>query len=113
MGLGIQVVEGPMSGSQNAAGMFTLPPNFDQKLHAAKWVEEAAVPWAKQREPIVGTNLSADGWEVWKASSEEGAKAKPTIVSDGKGRKYTLMFRSKAVQDQVNALYGNVSKGLI
>ena len=110
--MGLEIIEGPMGGNQSAAGMFTLPPTFDPRQHAGKWVEEASVPWAKQREPIVGTNLSADGWEIWK-NGEEGAKSKPTIVTDGKGRKYVLMFRSRKLQDEVNALYGNVSKKAI
>jgi hypothetical protein len=104
---GIQLLAGPQA--QANAGIFNLPPEFDRKKYAANWVEEGgAVEGAKQRESILGTNFTADGWTVYK-----GKDGKPVKVHTGAGKKsavYVLMFRPKTVQQNVNALYGNVGK---
>lgn len=89
------------------AGMFTLPPEFDQQLNVAEWVEEGMVEMKKQRQHLVQTGYTADGWELFKKAG------KPHFVSLSKGRKFYLMFRPRKLQEQVNAAYGNVSKELL
>lgn len=92
------------------SGLFNLPSSFDQKRWAAQWVEEGSVDSMRQRQPIVGAGATADGWEVWKP---EGSKGAPHKVKSINSRTYVLMYRSRHVQDQVNALYGNLSKKFI
>jgi hypothetical protein len=90
------------------AGIFNLPPDFNAKRHAAEWVEETNVGLKQQRQPLPQVGATADGWEIWKDE-----KGKPLKVKAGGNRTFVLMCRSRQVQDQVNALYGNVSKKLI
>lgn len=101
--MGLQVVEKP--GDAPDAGMFRLPPDFPKNL-ASQWVEESQVPYLRQRQTLIGTGYSADGWTVYKAEPS----AKQTMVVDGKGKKFVLMVRDRDLQNQVNAVYGNVSK---
>jgi hypothetical protein len=107
--MGLELLKEPegINGQVVDAGMFTLPPEFDTKLHAAEWVDEGQVEMKKQRQHLPQTGLTADGWEVFKKSG------KPVTVSLSKGRKFFLMFRPRSIQDQVNAAYGNVSKELL
>jgi hypothetical protein len=107
--MALELLKEPVGGIGNGpdAGMFTLPPEFDQQLHAAEWVDEGQVEMKKQRQHLPQTGLTADGWELFKKAG------KPVCVSLSKGRKFYLMFRPRAVQDQVNAAYGNVSKELL
>jgi hypothetical protein len=92
------------------SGLFNLPPSFDKQKLAAHWAEESNVDTMRLRQPVVGAGATADGWEVWKS---EGSKGAPVKVKTGNGRTYVLMCRSRHVQDQVNALYGNLSKRFI
>lgn len=87
------------------AGLFNLPPSFDRKENAAKWVAVGhAVGQAQQRENLVGAGgVTADGWAVFKV------EGKPHKAATSKGE-FVLMFRPRAVQDAVNAVYGNVGK---
>jgi hypothetical protein len=90
--------------SVKGAGPFTLPANFDTKQHAAKWVKKGpAVQAAAEREYILGTRMTADGWAVWK----DGGKPHTITITSGE---HILLFRPKAIQDAVNAIYGNVGK---
>jgi hypothetical protein len=92
------------------SGLFNLPPNFDVKQYAAQWTEEGSVEMMKMRQPIIGAGATADGWEVWKPSGNKGGITKVTTS----GRKvFVLMCRPRAIQDQVNAMYGNLSKRYI
>lgn len=104
--MGLQFVE--MPASEPDAGMFNLPPEFDRKQHAAHWVKKGPdVQRMAQRQPVVGAQgVTSDGWQVWKDS-----KGRQAAVTTSKSGEYILMFRPKLVQDQENALYGNVSKG--
>lgn len=102
--MGIQTIKTPHQTPD--AGMFNLPPEFDTKLLAAEWVEERNVNYKTQRQTLLGTNKTADGWALWR----EGPKEKPITVTTGKNVKYFLMCRPREVQDQVNAIFGNVSK---
>lgn len=102
--MGIQVLQTP-AGSNEAPGPLNLPPSFNRKKHAAKWVKEGpAVRAAAEREYLHGTNLTADGWEVWK--DEEGKPHKVALQSGT----HVLLCRSREVQDGVNAICGNVGK---
>lgn len=105
--MAIQLLE--KAQGQSDAGMFNLPPAFDTKRYAAEWVEEGSVEMKRQRQVLIQVGATADGWEVWK----EGADRKPVKVKVSGGRSFTLMCRPRLIQDQVNALYGNVSKKFI
>lgn len=91
------------------AGIFNLPPNFDQKQFAAEWVEKGQVAMKQQRQPLPQTGMSADGWQIWKNESKD----KPTETHASGSKVFVLMCRPRVIQDQVNALYGNVSKKLL
>lgn len=106
------------------AGIFNLPPGFDTKRWAVEWVEEGMVPFKRQRQSLPGANLSADGWEVYKGESpqeEEGEETpkkrkppgQPVTTRNGAGKKFILMVRPKQLQNDVNAVFGNVSKSFI
>lgn len=102
--MGIEILERPVSDSN--AGIFTLPAEFDSKRFAAHWVKKGqAVNVASQREHLLGTQFTADGWTIWK---KPGGGNTPTVVPTSTGD-YILMCRPKEVQDQVNKIYGNVS----
>lgn len=107
--MAIELISGPAGAGIQGAGQFTLPVNFDQSEHAAKWVKKGnAVNAAAEREYIVGTRMTADGWAIWK----DGATAttgKPHTVHVASGE-YILLFRPKSIQNAVNAIYGNVGK---
>ncbi len=93
------------------AGYFNLPPEFDAKKCAAHWAREGGeVAQRQQVQPILGTNYGSDGWEVWKypdSNKEMRGRIHKVTLKTGT---YVLMFRPKSVQDNVNAICGNVSK---
>lgn len=106
--MGIEVLQGPKGSrvaDQNAAE-FNLPPEFDRQKWSAYWVEDGPkVQEVAQREWLNGaSNVTADGWEVWK-----GPDKKPRKVVSGK-KTYVLTCRLRSVQNSVNAIYGNVGK---
>jgi hypothetical protein len=103
----IQVPLGARASNVRAAGIFSLPQEFDIKQYASKWAktgQDAAS--AQEREHLVGSNLTADGWEVWKRG---GSSGKPLIVHAQSGD-YVLLCRRREIQDSVNAIYGNIGK---
>ncbi len=98
--MGIQMLSTPTSDVD--AGIFNLPPSLDTKKFAVQWkLKGLEVDKAMQRQSLLGTRLSADGWEVYKV------EGKPVMRAATKGE-YVLMFRPREVQDAVNAVYGNV-----
>ena len=101
--LGFEVIKVPEQ--QTHAGIFALPPEFDNKELAAHWVGEDQVRIMEQRQPMPGVGMMAPGLKIWRAE----AKDKPKVVFAGK-TKYTLMCRSRKVQSAMNAMYGNASK---
>lgn len=103
--MAIEILKQP--GDAVDAGIFNLPPNFDIKKFAVEWVEEGQVPFKKQRQSLPGAGASADGWEVYKGVD---GKDKQTMTTNGAGKKFVLMVRPKQLQQDVNALLGNVSK---
>lgn len=109
--MAIEVITGPAGSSPQGAGQFTLPPNFDTRKFAAKWVLKGnEVSAAAEREYIIGTNLTADGWAVWKDGEDgNGVKGKPHTAHVKKGE-HILLFRPRSIQNAVNAIYGNVGK---
>jgi hypothetical protein len=102
--MAIQILDTPQG--QSRAGIFTLPADFDTKKFASKWVKRGAAADAVigQREHIVGTNFTADPWEVWR-----DGKNKPHS-NKAKDGEYVLLCRPRQIQDEVNAIYGNVGK---
>lgn len=103
----LEILKEPVGNSE--AGLFNLPPKFDKKKYAAEWVESGQVEFKKQRQVIPQANATADGWEIWKAK----AKDEPTVISTSGNKKFVLMCRPRIIQDQVNALCGNISKTFI
>ena len=102
--MGIQILQQPTS--EVDAGIFNLPPEFDRKKNAAQWKQMGAeVLKAQERQSILGTHLTADGWEPFK--DKAGGPVKRISTN---GKEYMLMFRPREIQDAVNALYGNVGK---
>lgn len=102
--MAIQITARPI-GYNMADGPLTPPKEFKFKQHAAKWVKEGTdVDAAAEREYLLGTQYTADGWQVWKDSS--GRPFRKTLKSGV----YVLLYRDRAVQDSVNAIYGNVGK---
>lgn len=102
--MAIEILEGPAQ--ETGAGQFSLPEEFDRKNFAASWKKKGPeVNAATQREHLQGTRLTADGWVVWK--NPETKKPHSAFVKDGE---YILMCRPREIQDQVNAIYGNVGK---
>ena len=107
---GISINQNP--GESPDAGIFNLPIGFDDKKWAAQWVEDSNVEFQQQRQPLIGTRYTADGWEIYRPDGED---SEPVRVKTGgkNGKTYVLMVRPKALQKQVNAIYGNVSKDRI
>ena len=98
--MGIEMLKQPAS--EVDAGIFNLPSNFSTAKYAAQWkLKGMEVEKATGRQSLIGTRLTADGWEVYK---EKGV---PVTRFTAKGE-YVLMFRPREVQDAVNAIYGNV-----
>lgn len=106
----------PVSGIRKAsnipggsAGLFTLPPSFDQRQFAAQWAEVGVeADYLQQEQPMMGLALITDGWQIWK---DPVSKTNREVTTRGKeGKKYVLMFRSRELQDEINALYGDKSK---
>lgn len=104
---GIITLTGPLAGQE---GYFSLPVEFDRKLHVANWVKVGpSVQQAQQIQPIIGTRQAAVGWATWKFPKGHKDAGKPHKVTVKAGE-YILMFRPRKVQENVNAIYGNVSK---
>lgn len=105
---GIVTLEVP--GGHQSHGRFTPPDEFDRKRYSGEFVETGPeIEKRKGVQPIVGTNKGARGWEVWVYPKGAKNAGKPHRVHDGK-KEYTLMFRKKTISENVNAIYGNVSK---
>lgn len=106
---GIRPTTGGPTGN---AGLFTLPPNFDQRQYAAQWAEVGVeAEYLQQPQPLQGIGLTADGWQIWK---DPATKANREVTTRGKeGKKYVLMFRSRELQTEINALFGDKSKAEI
>jgi hypothetical protein len=93
-----------------SAGVFTLPAEFDTAKHAAEWVKKGPDVDAKRAaQPILGTNFGAVGWTPWAYPAGHALAKRPAEVTV-KGGTYILMCRPRSVQNDVNAIYGNVSK---
>lgn len=105
--MAIELIKAPSATAD--AGMFNLPSAFDPKRHAAEWVEEGQVNFKQQRQVLPQTNKTADGWDIWRKDPTD----EPTAVYGSGKRKFILMCRSRAIQDEVNAIFGNVTKNLL
>lgn len=108
-----------LSGDSNLGGDFALPREFDSKKFASSFIPKGnAVIAAKGRQTLIGTSYTADGWQVWKYPAEDsdekphpkaGESHEVTERSKGGGT-FVLMYRSQAVQVEVNQAYGEVSR---
>ena len=104
---GIVTLQGPTGGNE---GYFTLPIEFDRIAFVANWVKIGPdVEKARQLQPILGTRQASVGWETWKYPKGHRDATKPCKVTLKSGE-YVLMYRPRKVQQNVNAIYGNVSK---
>lgn len=107
-------------------GIFVLPPEFNSNALASRYVEKNEVQQVRQNEPVIGTEYSAPGWEVWKFPkflpkadgteySEDETKIphdkadKPYEVFSG-GKTYVLVFRDAEISAQVSELYAQLSR---
>lgn len=107
--MGIQMISRPKGQPIETAGPLNLPPSFDREKYAAKWVKEGpAVAAAGEREWIPGTSMTADGWQVWR-DGKTPADGKPCRVPLASGP-HILLYRLRSVQNDVNAICGNVGK---
>lgn len=103
--MGIQILDQPHSEAD--AGIFNLPPKFPRAEKASFWHKEGTqMLKAQEREHLLGTKLTADGWEPWKDPDNKQQIVK-RVCSSGT---YILCARPREVQDAVNAIYGNVGK---
>lgn len=104
---GIFVLE---TSKEPSAGVFTVPQDFDKQRNAIQWAKKGPeVDALRGPQPIIGTNYGAEGWQVWLHPPGHKLAKRPFEVATKTGI-YILMYRPKPVQEQVNALYGNVSK---
>lgn len=102
---GVQKV-GPTGGSSVASlGAFRLPKTFDSKRYASSYVELNDVASKQSTESLIGTGYVAPGWAVWK----DPDKGEPHSVVASK-KKFLLLFRPRKVQEQVNRVFGKVSR---
>lgn len=102
--MGLQPIKNP--GDMPDSGLFQLPPGFPVDKLASEWVEQGRVQFKQQRENLIGTGYSADGWTIYRANPED----RPTEVVTGDKKRFVLMVRERDLQNQINKLYGNVSK---
>lgn len=99
--MGIEFMSGPTQ--EVSAGIFSLPTEFDREKHAAQWSKVGAdANKAIERQHLIGTKLTADGWSIYKDQEKKVVKRQ---AANGE---YVLMFRPKEIQNAVNAIYGNV-----
>lgn len=102
----IPLIDGIRDNTEHAkanSGQLQLPPTFDKKKYAAKWVEEGVHVEQATQPQILTPSRVADGWQVWKHAGKTCRRAL------GKAR-YVLMFRPKALQVAINAIFGNLSR---
>lgn len=107
----------PLVGSR-----FSLPPSFDTRKFASKWVADGpAVEEAKQDQIIASANVKAVGWAVFqgvnleaaKGDDAESAKKAPKLAPVTRvvgAKRFVLMFRPIALQQAINRLYANESR---
>lgn len=104
--MGIKVIRMPKGAAGETPGPLNLPVAFDRKKFASKWVKEGpAVAAAAEREWIPSTNMTADGWDVWR--DPETNKPHKVALQSGP---HVLLCRARVVQDAVNAICGNIGK---
>lgn len=104
--MGIKMIRGPKGSVGEMPGPLKLPVAFNRKKFAAKWVKEGpAVAAAAEREWIPSTQMTADGWSVWR-DPETNKPHKVALLSGS----HVLLCRDRVVQDAVNAICGNIGK---
>lgn len=110
---------GSVRDGMNQGGSFKLPANFDQGGLAAGFYLESEVPSMQADQTLHGTKFSAPGWAVWKepdfllgtkTPNPDKGKKKTVTTRDKVPEVYVLMCRPMDVQQQVNEVYGMLSR---
>lgn len=118
--------------TNNQGGKFSLPPEFDTEKWASGFYLEGNESLAMgQDQPLQGTDLVACGWAVWKypeehivmipdednpGSLKQDLQAHPKANEPHRvngmkpGEVWLLHCRPKDVQDDVNRVYGELSR---
>lgn len=124
------VDEGTVTDFANLGGKLALPREFDTKQFAAAWYMKGNEVESKRgKQPLLGTKYSAPGWEVWNFPEErptgkmDEKSGKPVMEKHPNAGKthevtlagkeagtYVLMYRSADIQEQVNQVYGQLSR---
>lgn len=118
-----------MAGDSRLGGDYALPVEFNSKKFASAFVAKGnEVDAMKNRQVLLNTNYTADGWKVWKypdtiPTGKLDEQNKPIfkphpragkmhiVTSRVKGGgKYVLMYRDAGVQREVNQAYANLSR---
>lgn len=123
-----QLIPNTGSVDTKVGGKLALPYEFDTNELAGQWSKKGAdVDAARGPQPVVGTEYSARGWDIWKYPNEvpdglddndkpekkkhdKAGQAHEVTLSDGT---YVLLCRPKVVQDQVNEAYAEHSRQLM
>jgi len=102
---GITVVDGPQD-LNRYRGRLDLPPDFDSKRWACKWVKKGVgVERALQPTHILGTNLRAPGWALYK--NPKTGIIWTRALKDGI---YVLMVQPQVTRKAILAVNGNTSR---
>lgn len=99
-------IEGIRDSSEHAkslSGALSLPANFPRTKYAVKWVEKGFNAQQAMQEQHIAPNIIADGWTVYKDRGQPVQR----ILS---GKAWILMVRPKELQENINAIYGNLSR---
>lgn len=101
---GFREIVGPRN-QDRVRGRLTMPKEADSRLYAFKWVKLGIdVSRALQAEQVIGTNYEVDGWQRWKSRM---GKPHSRALKEGT---FILMFRPKALQENLQRTYGNISR---
>ena len=102
---GLTLSEGPQD-LNRVRGKLDLPPAFDNKRYACKWVKKGVnTSKAQQPQHVAGTQYKADGWVPYKDPKTKTFHIR--TLSDGA---YVLMVRPLILQQTLQRLNGNLSR---
>jgi hypothetical protein len=101
---GFREIVGPRN-QNRVRGRLSMPLDADTRLYSFKWVKMGIdVSRAMQVEQVIGTNYEVDGWQRWKSKT---GKPHSRTLKDGT---FLLMFRPRALQENLQRTYGNISR---
>lgn len=89
----------------NRSGLL-VPASFDKKKYVAKWAFVGASAEAAQLPQMITSDHEVDGWCIWKDPDNQ---QQPCVRPLG-NKQAILLFRSKVLQQAINAINGNISK---